>query len=683
MIAGSGNAFAQANPLPANQFMATPSGAPGNLAPRTMTSADINAGMTLGGDLAGVFPSPTIALLAVTNAKMAAGAASANVGTLSGVLGGTLPSPTMAAGAASTNIGTLGGSLAGTLPNPTIANSVSLPGSPITTTQANTDNSTKVATTAWDANLKRIRTFQSFGAVGDGVTDDTANVQTALNSGVPISCNGIFNITGLVTITTQSFQIFGGGWHEGQCEFLLNGSSAMFYGASLTSGIFVGNQVVLKDIKITVKQAITAAVGPAQTAAFYLTYPAGVSATIPPTLDVENVRIQGDANGHYILNGFNLNEFQGAYFTGYHYEGNRGGVLPTNGTQYAIVLTGTHQPTTVTVEHSFMDTGGGVVYAPAQTATGWQGIRVRGTDCVGCWIGINVAGSNDGTSDYLDVSGFEGAFYQSMITSTNVIHNILHHNYGFMVNGANPASPNCINASWTITVPGSGSESAIDDNLCNGTGLVTYTGSKSGIVVGGNASANLGVTVGPNVLSNWDIGVLTNAGSSGVLVHKQISKSVTTEWSNLAAAGNNQPVPPLAVVDGSAQTAGLVGEVLRSVNQPGVSLVSGTAKDVTTLALTSGHWSCYGSVDFNPAAGTTISLVEGGINTVANVEPSVLPFSFSLIAGALTTGTGVILPLNTTTYDFSVATTMHLVAVAGFGVSTMNSYGFIECQRTR
>ena len=45
--------------------------------------------------------------------------------------------------------GAAGGSLGGTYPNPSIATSVSLPGSPTTTTQAAKDNSTKVATTAY------------------------------------------------------------------------------------------------------------------------------------------------------------------------------------------------------------------------------------------------------------------------------------------------------------------------------------------------------------------------------------------------------------------------------------------------------------------------------------------------------------------------------------------------------
>lgn len=75
----------------------------------------------VGGDLTGVLPNPLIGSGKVTSAKLASGAASANVGTLAGVLGGTLPNPTMAAGAASANVGALGGDLSGLLPTQTIA----------------------------------------------------------------------------------------------------------------------------------------------------------------------------------------------------------------------------------------------------------------------------------------------------------------------------------------------------------------------------------------------------------------------------------------------------------------------------------------------------------------------------------------------------------------------------------
>lgn len=105
------------------------------------TSGALLIGQGAGADVAEAVPAgdvtiSTAGVTAIGSAKvvagmLASGAAATNVGSLSGDLTGTLPSPSvangaissakMAAGAAATNVGSLGGDLTGTLPSPTIA----------------------------------------------------------------------------------------------------------------------------------------------------------------------------------------------------------------------------------------------------------------------------------------------------------------------------------------------------------------------------------------------------------------------------------------------------------------------------------------------------------------------------------------------------------------------------------
>jgi hypothetical protein len=161
---------------------------------------------------------------------------------------------------------------------------------------------------------------------------------------------------------------------------------------------------------------------------------------------------------------------------------------------------------------------------------------------------------------------------------------------------------------------------------------------------------------------------------------------VTTEVQDASTAGDNLFVPPLAVVNGTTPAcgSGIVGEVCRSVVLAGsaVSLVSGVGKDMTTLVLTKGHWTCYGETTFNIGT-TAAATLQNSISLTANTPNLVPPTSYMQLAATFTASSTDAIPFNTVTFDFTAAsTTIHAEASSIFTPGTNAVYGFVECQRT-
>jgi hypothetical protein len=544
MIECNGSAFAQANPLPANQFMASPSGTTGNLAPRTMTSADLNAGITLGGDLTGTFPSPVVALLAITNAKMAVGAASVNIGTLGGVLGGTLPNPTMSAGAASTNIGALTGDISGSLPSTTVS---------------------KIQGTA-------VGGTTGTGNVAFSVSPSFTGTIGAVNE----TLSGSLGVTGLSTF---------------------NGDMVLSPSAP---GIIVNAQT-------TITQAISGT--PDYSFA-----------------NTENISSFSSATTHF---DFVIQSSKGV--TG----------STTTGSRQAF----TAQQLGVGGTANDYFTGGFELAEPC-----------TGITCNSFNLGGNFTGNNPSVIIPTGMTPATASAEEADVT----------------VKSAVSAREGIRIVDVGSTVQGSGFDAAIAV-------VSSGTGWKNGIYFGDNGGLNFPFNSGSTVISTGAgaVGNGINLGSLTISGNAFVSPGYT-----LDGTGHESST---GVTSGAAAAAGLVGEVKNSTVQgaSGVSLVSGTAKDITALALTAGHWSCYGNVGFSPAAGTTISFLQGGISQTLNTQPSALPWSANLLDTSFATGVGAELPLNTTTLDLAATATLHLVATANFAVSTMAAYGFVECQRTR
>lgn len=150
----------------------------------------------------------------------------------------------------------------------------------------------------------------------------------------------------------------------------------------------------------------------------------------------------------------------------------------------------------------------------------------------------------------------------------------------------------------------------------------------------------------------------------------------------LRASALSSSIPGTRTNDNAA--AGNIGEVVTATVAVGSAVVLTTAvvSNVTSISLTAGDWDVTGVVDFNPGATTTTTSLEGGISIV------------SATRGAQDTGFANTFAIATTAIDASevcpmvrlslnATTTVFLVAVAGFAISTLKAYGTIFARRVR
>lgn len=137
--------------------------------------------------------------------------------------------------------------------------------------------------------------------------------------------------------------------------------------------------------------------------------------------------------------------------------------------------------------------------------------------------------------------------------------------------------------------------------------------------------------------------------------------------------------------------AGLIGEFITATVAAGsaVSLVTATAKTVTSISLTAGDWDVSAVGDFT-LTGATTSYFRTGVNTITNTIPSQ--------AGGSGIGTDpmvrIPLVLTTTTSDYgqglppvrislAATTTIYLVCEATFSAGTISAFGTIRARRMR
>lgn len=141
--------------------------------------------------------------------------------------------------------------------------------------------------------------------------------------------------------------------------------------------------------------------------------------------------------------------------------------------------------------------------------------------------------------------------------------------------------------------------------------------------------------------------------------------------------------------DNSSTTpTGKMGEYISAEVSSGsaVSLTSSTAKNVTSISLTPGDWDVWVNCIFTGNALTTITALYSEISLVSNTEDqSNGRVTFNPFAGTPTLF--AILPWTVNVgpcrLSLGTTTTVYMIAVAAFSVSTCSAYGIIQARRRR
>lgn len=190
----------------------------------------------------------------------------------------------------------------------------------------------------------------------------------------------------------------------------------------------------------------------------------------------------------------------------------------------------------------------------------------------------------------------------------------------------------------------------------------------------GNVSHTLSLGTASGTISFPNVGSYTVIGSGD-------TNTITTGMINSVQAAK-----VLGTVTNDDAAASRLGEYKFSniIVASAVALTTATPANVTSLSLTAGDWDVSGTVAFNPAAGTLIVDMKGGISQTSATLPT-LSDTAALVDIPLSpsAGVGATIPVGRSRISLAGTTTVYLVAQSTFTVSTCSAYGFISARRVR
>jgi hypothetical protein len=207
--------------------------------------------------------------------------------------------------------------------------------------------------------------------------------------------------------------------------------------------------------------------------------------------------------------------------------------------------------------------------------------------------------------------------------------------------------------------------------------------------LGSNVATFLATPSSANLAS-----AVTDETGSGALVFATSPALVTPTVSRIVEAAAGEGIEIEGVTDGSAPTAGYVGEVISSSvgRGSGTSLTTGVTVTITSIELTAGDWDLRGVIGYDGGSGVVVTALDFAVSLTAATLPSTARISspsggevyYEIGKG----GNGIgdwDMSHGIASYQVSISSTdtFYLVAASTFASGTLAAYGHIEARRMR
>lgn len=246
-------------------------------------------------------------------------------------------------------------------------------------------------------------------------------------------------------------------------------------------------------------------------------------------------------------------------------------------------------------------------------------------------------------------------------------------------------------------------------NWNNGNATLTHSAgiltSNVPLALGANGLTMTGslAATGARVIKGWftdiestnaaTIGGIAASGTGGyALTHSPafttpnigVATATSLQFSNTATGGI------IGTITNDDAAAGYVGEYIESdiVFGSAISVPSSASPiNITSISLSEGDWTVWGSIATAPAATTTTQAIGGCISTTSITFPVQATNKGGLVFAQTVVGAGnySAYPVGTTRIKVPTGSplTVYLVARITFAISTMSAYGFIAARRAR